>query len=642
MKCLFSSPDTFKGELHQAFQKVGWVQIIWLSLLVLVFIDSCKKDSSNVATTPPKITVAKVKPLTGRQGDTIIIIGTNFNQNPALDTVKFNGITAQVLKAEADTLYVIIPAGNCSGVVSVNGITAQGPVFTVTPPVLRLTSIKPTSGKQGDTIIITGANFNLTPELNAVKFNGILGQVIKANLDTLFVIVPKGNCTGVVTVNGISAPGFVFTLIQSSALSITTVTPFWGKQGDTILIIGSNFNLNPLKDTVTINGVIAQVQKASVDTLFVIVPLTSNGPIIVNGLPAPPPGFIYDPAVIVSTVAGTSSPSYNPGYVDGPGYLAQFDGPTGICFDRKGNLFVSEYYNSCIREISDGFVSTYAGKQTGASINGPQLIAPVFNLDGIAMDAQGSIYFVEGGFAGNLSQNFEYHSPVASNSIEKISNGIVSDYAGGYYNAGAMTFDSKGNLYVAQSGAISKITPAGQFSTFAGKPAYIGKYWVDSPYNYRNIWILNNGYKDGQDTAARFGDIEGLAVDAGNNIYAIDMGCACIRKVTPSGLVSYFALGTQNFIPPPMPFVVTPYTWPLGICINASGNLFVTEGNSILEITPAGVITTIAGSNTPGYLDGLPSMALFNYPNALALDAKGNLYISDAGNNRIRKITFVR
>src|SRR6516162_7277611 len=258
MKCLFSSPDTFKGELHQAFQKVGWVQIIWLSLLVLVFIDSCKKDSSNVATTPPKITVATVKPLTGRQGDTIIIIGTNFNQNPALDTVKFNGITAQVLKAEADTLYVIIPAGNCSGVVSVNGITAQGPVFTVTPPVLRLTSIKPTSGKQGDTIIITGANFNLTPELNAVKFNGILGQVIKANLDTLFVIVPKGNCTGVVTVNGISAPGFVFTLIQSSALSITTVTPFWGKQGDTILIIGSNFNLNPLKDTVTINGVIAQ------------------------------------------------------------------------------------------------------------------------------------------------------------------------------------------------------------------------------------------------------------------------------------------------------------------------------------------------------------------------------------------------
>jgi hypothetical protein len=80
----------------------------------------------------------------------------------------------------------------------------------------------------------------------------------------------------------------------------------------------------------------------------------------------------------------------------------------------------------------------------------------------------------------------------------------------------------------------------------------------------------------------------------------------------------------------------------LGICINTSGNLFVTEGNSILEITPAGMITTIAGSNTPGYLDGLPSTALFNYPNALALDAKGNLYISDAGNNRIRKITFIR
>ena len=106
----------------QASQKIGrtlqTIIPLSLSLVVLLFIDSCKKDSS-IANPPPTLTITSVRPLVGKQGDTIIITGTNFNLNPSLDTVKFNGIPARVQKAKSDTLFVIIPSGNCTGTVTV-------------------------------------------------------------------------------------------------------------------------------------------------------------------------------------------------------------------------------------------------------------------------------------------------------------------------------------------------------------------------------------------------------------------------------------------------------------------------------------------------------------------------------------------
>jgi sugar lactone lactonase YvrE len=74
--------------------------------------------------------------------------------------------------------------------------------------------------------------------------------------------------------------------------------------------------------------------------------------------------------------------------------------------------------------------------------------------------------------------------------------------------------------------------------------------------------------------------------------------------------------------------------------VDGSGNVFATNGNTIVKITPAGAVSTIAGSSTQGFADGPGSQAQFYSPNALALDADGNLYVSDEGNQRIRKISF--
>ena len=260
-----------------------------------------------------------------------------------------------------------------------------------------ITSVKPVSAKAGDTIIIIGTNFNLNPALDTVKFNGIPAQVLKAKADTLFVIVPKGNTTGVVTVNGISAPGPVFTLLQ---IHVTGVIPAFGKHGDTILITGSNFYLNPSEDTVMVHGVNAQVIKASADTLYVIVPITSTGAITVNGVNATVPDFIYEPTVLVTTLVGPGPANNTNDNMDGPDSIATIF-PVGLCFDKQGNLFVSNGSN-CIREVSGGFVSTISCTNTSGY--------PPYS--GIAIDAQNNLYVTDGN----------------ADKVRIIKNGIISDF----------------------------------------------------------------------------------------------------------------------------------------------------------------------------------------------------------------------
>jgi sugar lactone lactonase YvrE len=188
-----------------------------------------------------------------------------------------------------------------------------------------------------------------------------------------------------------------------------------------------------------------------------------------------------------------------------------------------------------------------------------------------------------------------------------------------------VTVDSSGNLYIADSGndTIRKITSAGVVSTFAGT--------AGTP-----------GSADGTGTAASFSAPTGITVDAGGNLYVADTGNDTIRKITPAGVVSTLA-GTAG----------TPgsadgtgsaagFYFPRGIAIDPSGNLYVADsGNeTIRKITPAGVVSTLAGTaGTPGAADGTGSAASFASPQGITLDSAGNLYVADMNNNTIRKIT---
>jgi sugar lactone lactonase YvrE len=143
------------------------------------------------------------------------------------------------------------------------------------------------------------------------------------------------------------------------------------------------------------------------------------------------------------------------------------------------------------------------------------------------------------------------------------------------------------------------------------------------------------GLVDATGTAARFSQVRGVAVDSAENVYVADTGNNVIRKITPAGVVSTFAgsglYGTVNGVG-----VAARFNGPDGLALDGAGNLYVADsiGGTIRKVTPAGVVSTLAGpSFGTGFYDR------FSSPAGIAVDATGNVYVADYGFNMIRKIT---
>ncbi len=318
-------------------------------------------------------------------------------------------------------------------------------------------------------------------------------------------------------------------------------------------------------------------------------------------------------------IAGSDSA----GFANGTGAATRFNHPFGLTLDKSGNLYVADQGNELIRMITPGaVVSTYAGTVvTAGSANGAAALSSFNKPFGVAADTAGNVYVAD---AGN-------------NVIRLISpSGTVSTFAGTGVAGAAdgkdtATFNSPlgvavdvaGNVYVAdyENDLIRKISAAGVVTTIAGKSGVAGA-------------------ADGLDTAARFNLPESLAVDVSGNIYVADNGNNLIRKITPAGMVSTIAgSGTAGFADGTG--TSASFNSPFGIAVDAAGNIYVADAgnNRIRKITPAGAVSTFAGSGAKGANNATGAAATFNTPSGLAVDAAGNVYVADENNNLIRKIT---
>jgi sugar lactone lactonase YvrE len=146
------------------------------------------------------------------------------------------------------------------------------------------------------------------------------------------------------------------------------------------------------------------------------------------------------------------------------------------------------------------------------------------------------------------------------------------------------------------------------------------------------------GYLDGTGTAAEFDNPHELALDNAGNIYVVDQSNQMIREITPAGVVTTFAgSGLQGFQDGPA--ATATFSFPSGVAVDGSGNVYVADyqNNAIRKIS-GGVVSTLAGG-TQGSADGTGTAAQFNQPDDIAIDNTGNLYVTDWANHEIRKVT---
>lgn len=149
------------------------------------------------------------------------------------------------------------------------------------------------------------------------------------------------------------------------------------------------------------------------------------------------------------------------------------------------------------------------------------------------------------------------------------------------------------------------------------------------------------GTKDGQGTAATFDTPEGIAIDNSGNLYVTDAKALLVRKITPGGLVSTLAGTAYSSANDRGSGIGVSFDQPYGIAVDSQDNVFVADagGNRIRKITPDGQVTTYAGNFNPGYKDGPAATALFFSPAGITIDKNDNIYVADTYNNMIRKIT---
>jgi sugar lactone lactonase YvrE len=310
--------------------------------------------------------------------------------------------------------------------------------------------------------------------------------------------------------------------------------------------------------------------------------------------------------------------------------LAQLAGPIGVAVDAWGALYIADNGNNLIRAVAaDGTITTLAGTGTGGygGDGGYATHAALWRPYGVALDAAGTLYIAD-------TLNNRIRRVDAANIITTVAgNGAAYAGDGGPATQSRLWFpeavaaDSAGNFYVADgnANAIRRVATDGTITTVAGTGAW--------------------GYSGdgGRAAGARLAYPEGVAVSAAGILYIADSDNNRVRKVALNGVITTVAgSGTAGYSGDGGPATGARLSSPFGLAVDSAGALYIADkaNHRIRKVSPNGVITTIAGNGIAGYSGdgGSPTSAQLNAPQAVVVDAAGNVYIADTANNTVRMV----
>ncbi len=387
---------------------------------------------------------------------------------------------------------------------------------------------------------------------------------------------------------------------------------------------------------------------------------------------------------IITTIAGTGTAGYSGD--SGPGTNAMLQNPSGVVIDVLGNVYIADIGGKRVRKVdTGGIITTFAGNGVAGITgdHGPATAAELYNPSSVSIDNLGNVYITDQtyGYVRKVDTSGTINYFAGGGGL--ITEGIHADSAELYQTSG-IVYDGIGNLYVVDKGLfrVRKINVSRIINTVAGnmEDSYLGDNYAASAAGLQypcdvatdasgNLYIAdqtNNRIRKidnlgnittiaGNDTLGFTGD-GGLATsaqiylpiavatDVSGNIYFSDHNNQRIRKINSAGIISTIAgTGTIGFSGDGGPATAAMIAYPYQITTDMHGTIyFADEGsNRIRKINSSGIISTIAGcSSTSGFGgDGGPAtLAHLRFPTGVALDRRGNVYIADMINNRIRKI----
>jgi hypothetical protein len=334
----------------------------------------------------------------------------------------------------------------------------------------------------------------------------------------------------------------------------------------------------------------------------------------------------------ITTVAGGG-----PGGYDNIATHANLSSPRGVALDAAGNLYIADQEHNTIRKVdTNGMISTVAGTGNGGfgGDGGPATGASLQFPFGVAVDRSGNLFIAD----------------LFNHRIRKVdTNGIITTVAG------SGPTGPSGGAYAGDGGAATsaRLNWPECVAVDASGDLFIADYANNRirevSANGIITTVAGNGTPafsgdGGSATNASVSGPNGVAVDASGNVIIADSVNSRVREVNTSGIITTVAGGGASAPGDGGPATNAVLLVPTGVAVDAFGNLFIADpgDNRIREVAPSGIITTVAGNGSAGFSGdgGPPTNASLNYPYELTVDNSGDIFIADLSNDRIRKATL--